>query len=268
MLGEITVRAGGIAFRGHPGTAPDRGFFILREGVTGLVGAGVGIDREQSRRQGAHGTLYARGWRDGRTISISGLAVARDAFEFRKMADQFASCLADGYDAPIVAKLPDGEVREYFGGLASAPEWNELVGGLMARFLIQFWCPDPRAYGTRRSFSRMTPGLLDVYNRGNFEARPVASALTTAAMDGFQFKLFDGARQLGNLRMNGLPAGQLVAVDMASGRCTLNGVPTNGLIHSGNSWHIPPQKSFQVMLERSGAIAPALPGVTFRDPFM
>ncbi|VXB32686.1 phage tail domain-containing protein [Pseudoclavibacter sp. 8L] len=268
MIGSLTIRAGGIAFRGHPGATPDHGFFIVREGVTGLNGAGVGIERESARRQGAHGTLYARGWRDGRMITIRGLAVARSMAELAKMADQFAGCLADGYDAPIVATLYDGTTREYFGGLASTPEWQELSGGFKASFLIQFWCGDPRAYGERRAFTQSTPGPLEVYNRGNFEARPVVSALATAAMGGYQFKLFDGTEQLGNLRMNAIATGHLVAVDMASGRCTLNGVPTNGLIYSGDRWHIPYGRSYDVVLESGGVTGSALLGVTFRDPFI
>ncbi|WP_424462877.1 hypothetical protein [Pseudoclavibacter helvolus] len=184
------------------------------------------------------------------------------------MADQLAACMAEGFEEPFWADLPDGSTREYVGGLAADPDWDDGVDGLTAKYQIQFFCSDPRSYGERRSFTQAAPGLLEVFNRGTFEARPVVSMTATAAMAGYQFKLFDGARQLGNLRMNGIASGQTVAVDMASGRTTLNGVPTGGLIHSGDRWGVPPGRVLQVMLERNGEIGAGRLAVVTRDTFI
>lgn len=184
------------------------------------------------------------------------------------MADQLAACMAEGFEEPFWADLPDGSTREYVGGLAADPDWDDGLDGLTAKFQIQFFCSDPRAYGERRSFTQSAPGLLEVFNRGTFEARPVVSMTSTAAMAGYQFKIFDGTTQLGNLRMNGVTTGQTVSVDMASGRTTLNGVPTGGLIHSGDRWGVPPGLKYQVMLEREGAIGAGRLTVTHRDTFI
>ena len=270
-IGNLTVRAGGITFRGQDGPISGLGWF-LTPAVKGLWATGAGTSREKKARQGAHGTVAARGWKDGRVVTLPGYAAAKSMTKRLRMADELGAVLANGFEEPFWADLPDGTTREYIGGVADT-DWEDLpvVDGdvAIAKFQIQLYCSNPRAYGDERVFSQDSPGLLEVFNRGTFEARPVVQIRADEPMGGYQLKLFSEAGlPIGNLRMAGITPGQAVSVDMASGRVALNGIPTTGLIVSGDRWHIPPGERCTVMLERSGTIGPGRLTVLFRDTFI
>ncbi|PPG39470.1 hypothetical protein [Pseudoclavibacter sp. RFBA6] len=268
-IGDLIVRTGGLTFRGQPGPRRELGFIIEPGGAKGLTGGGVGVSRSKAARSGAHGTFAARGWRDGRTITLSGEAVAESPTGRAKLADQLGGLMADGLDETIEADLEDGTTRSYVGGLATSPDWVENPDGRSARFQVQIWCPDVYSYGERRVFTQASPGVLEVFQRGNQPARPVVKMTATAAMAGYQLKIFHpNGTQLGNLRMHAIANGHTVAVDMASGRVTLNGAPTGQLVYSGNVWRIPPGGVYRVMLEKDGEIGQGRLEVTVPDTFI
>lgn len=164
--GDLEVTVGGLTFYGQ-GT-PD-----LLIGPKGFVGWDGGVDMRQAgvARPNAAGSFSLPSYPDSRTLALEGTAFAESNRQLRALGRRFTGILADGLEAPIQVTRGGTDVEWALCELAGKPTF-EHDGGLDAAFHIQFWCPDPRIYGTMRSLTAAQGATLPLTHRGNVSAYP------------------------------------------------------------------------------------------------
>lgn len=206
----------------------DNSFVITEGGLTGWFG-GAPMRRDEAERPAAHGAFDAPGYLPARVPAIQGTILASSEEALEKMILQLTGLLADGSTGRLTVQNDRGETTWADVRLASC-EVERSTTGREADYQVQFWAPDPRRYGTLRTFG---PGL--VYHRGNFPATPTVqvagpvSAPYTVASQGRSVTVTQS-----------LSSGQSHLIDMDDGWVYRDGVLQVGVVSSMNVFTIPP----------------------------
>ncbi len=229
---EIMLPGCRVAGR-FPDSGAVPGLYVLKDGWSGWDG-GVPGRREAIERPGEHGEFDLPVLRGARTITLNGVAIARDAHTLDRLCDQVTGVGADG--ARFIMTVSSRGSERWARArtvTAEAVDAGVRAGWLRALFTIELVCANPRKYGTLRHFDG---AAVQVSQRGNFPAAPtvlvegpITAPYTVSGPGGRSFQVTQS-----------LSAGQSHAIDFRYGRVTRNGVQQDGVIGRADTWAIPP----------------------------
>lgn len=159
----ITFRGVTIRQRGRL-QGQDRGLFLEPSGLMGVFD-GPELRRDMTGRL-RHGSFPDDGTLADRVITARGVAIAETWTELQSYRDTLAALSLAGSDVLQVEVDDDTRWCEAFphGSLKFA----EIPGNTVARWQLQWWCPDPWLYGETRRFT----GLSQPFHRGSVDAYP------------------------------------------------------------------------------------------------
>lgn len=202
---------------------------------TGLFG-GVSMRREQTDRPNAHGSFFTPGLLSGRAITLEGEIYTTSPGEQVEFVGMLEALLATGEYGTMTARRGGQDVSIEVGRLG-APTIAIDRWGLLARYSIQFWAPDPIWMGKSAPVGPGTSLLLE--HRGNFPSPPTfkvtgTGAYTIAAPGGRSYVV-----------STPLAAGSTDVIDMADGWVRRNGQVLMGAASRAETWEIPPGPGWQ-----------------------
>lgn len=215
--------------------------------------------RPKTERVTSHGDFSDTGTMAAREISFSGTAVAKSVGDLHAMRDLFTGVLADGSYGTLSVENNAGK-RYATVGLEGTSSWVQMTD-TVAVWKINFYAPDPRVYGARRTttvkaFSNrggLTYPLqypinynidpeaaqsVVVENRGNSRAWPIV-VVTGDYFSGFEFKDNFGRGVIWN---GSVSLSSPVTVDMAAGTAIQAGVDKSYLFTKRNWSFVDPGK--------------------------
>ncbi|VXC30540.1 conserved hypothetical protein [Microbacterium sp. 8M] len=225
-MGRREARIGGITFEAVP---LDRYQAVVATTWDGIEG-GLAIRRDEVPRPGAHGSFGTPGYLSARVLPFAGHLIQRTADATLNMRHRLIG-LGDGQTRRLDVDL-DGLFVWMNVAVASQP--TVAISGSdprVATFDVQFWAPNPRMYGTERTFAAGE----QVFQRGNFPADPVIEV--TGPRAAYTISTDTGKSiTIGQA----LATGQKHRIEMRTGRLYRDGVLQTGAITAGGTWTIPP----------------------------
>lgn len=193
---------------------------------------GVSMRREQTDRPTGHGQFWSPGFLSGRAITLEGEIYSETIEDQDAMIGQIVALLADGSSGRMTVQRGERVMSAEVGRIGT-PTITIDRWGLLARFQIQFWAPDPRWYGDDNDEGPGTSLLL--VHRGNF---PASSRLVLTGNSPSGYTIAAGGRQY--IVTSGPTAGQTDEVDMSTGWLRRNGALLFGAVSRYETWQVPP----------------------------
>lgn len=163
----ITASLAGLVFDGSDATTSP--YTIIPDGLKGWTD-GVDTRRENIDRPGAHGAFAMPGHLAGRVITIAGEVYTSSAFEQEHTLGRVTGLLANGDFSQLVV-TSSGETQRATVQRNGAPVITRDRWGLLAKYQLSLFAPDPRKYGDQHTFGPAS--AVTVTNRGNFPALPI-----------------------------------------------------------------------------------------------
>lgn len=240
----LEIRFPGCQINGRfPDAGIVPGLYVVKDGWTGWDG-GVPGRREAIARPGEHGEFDLPVLRGARTISLNGVAVARDAHTLDRLCEQVAGVGADGSRFVMTVRSRGSERWARARTITSdCVDAGVRSGWLRARFTIELVCADPRRFGTLREVSGAS---VQVSQRGNFPAAP--TVLVEGPVDAPYTVSGPGGRAFQVTQS--LTASQSHVIDFRHGRVSRNGTPQSGVIGRADTWSIPPGRQVPMSIDR------------------
>ena len=226
-----------------PDTGQVPGLYVVKDGWTGWDG-GVPGRREAIARPGEHGEFDLPVLRGARTITLNGVAVARDAHTLDRLCEQVTGVGADGARFVLTVRSRGSERWARARVItAECVDAGVRAGWLRARFTIELLCADPRKFGTLREVSGAS---VQASQRGNFPAAPavivdgpITAPYTVSGPGGRAFQV-----------VQSLSSGQSHSIDFRHGIVRRNGVPQSGAIGRAETWAIPPGRQVPMSISQ------------------
>lgn len=218
------------------------------------------VRRDTTARAISHGAFPERGYYDARTLTITGYAFAQSGRELQTLRDAVVRATDPQKEQPVTVSTRYEE-RTYtsMGGTLT---WLRQTD-TRARFKIDMYCPDPRAYGEWQeallyssdrerfgldfpmdfpavfSHTLASPPSTPMRNNGNTVAYPIYRV--QADTDGFTIK--DGSR---TLTFSGhTDESSEVIIDTATGQVTIGGSDRSYLLTQRDWITVPPNSEIQ-----------------------
>lgn len=193
------------------------------EGVYGFTIAniqglsdGVGVKRDEIRREGRHGSFDTPVYLDSRVVSVSGKCWGRSAEDLHQYGVIFRGLGASG-DRFRVTFRHNGQTVWAWARRGSQPSFEDRPALRVADWQYDFWMPDPYLYGEARTFVS-TGTDVHVSHRGNTRAFGV---VTVTGSDPLGYRI---AHPGGSYRVTApLVSGQTDVIDFRRGSYTKNG---------------------------------------------
>lgn len=227
----LSIRLDGVHFdgTGDADTWPQ----ITLTPETKIFG-GVAMRREQTDRPTGHGQFWSPGFLSGRLITLAGEIYTRSPAEQEEVIGQLEGLLADGGKARMSVQRARGTV---WADVARADAADITIDrfGLLARYLISFWAPDPRWYGDAATLG--PSASLALRHWGNFPALPRFTVMGSAAANG-GYTIASAGRQY--VVTDGPAAGETDVIDFATGWLYRNGQLTSGKVSRYETWPVRP----------------------------
>ena len=231
MNDVLSVEVDSIEFDGTGDVLESTQFALTR--VSGLFD-GVEMRRPQTDRPQAHGQFWAPGYLSGRVIVLEGELYTSSPREQDKEVSRLVGLLADGGKRTMTVQRGTRAVHTQVARLAT-PTVTIDHYGLLARFQITFWAPDPLWYGDQQSFGPATS--LDLYHWGTFPALPRFTVAGSAAAAG-GYTIAQGSRSY--VVSAGPTAGQTDVIDFATGWLYRNGALQSSKVSRYETWTVGP----------------------------
>jgi len=223
----------GLTFHGDAGDAT---YSIEPDGLTGILD-GVSVRDDHTPRPTADGTFDSPAYLGGRAGSITGLVETWSDGEYVHAIQRLTSIPALALSR--LTALGAGRAMWTDARRVGEVSVKHLVYGRVARYMVQWFAPDPRMYGDLNTFG---PGSsLSVFHRGNTAAVPVVeivgavTAPYTVASQGHSFTVTQS-----------LTDGQTHRIDMSTGWVYRDGVLQAGVVSSADVFTIPPGSAVTV----------------------
>jgi len=207
------------------------GFELHPDGVDGWD-SGSEIRRDEVARAIAHGSFDAPGFQTARVVIIPGRCVAPSLEKLGWYRSQLIGLLADGGSARVMVD-EYGETQWATARLGARTRWKSFGGAGYADFQLTLWCPDPRKFGSARTFGPASS--VSAHHFGNFPAAPVLTVEGTVS--GYTINGPDGK---GFVVTAALTSGHPHVIDMATGRLSIDGVVQVGAVSRAETWTVPP----------------------------
>ena len=224
----LRARVGSVVFNGLATT----GFIIGPDGFVGWDDS-TPTKRQLQPRSQAHGSFPQKGYRDVRTVVISGTCVADSEQQLEWFGSQLTGLLSDGSMGTIT--VDHSGVTSFANCFVDGqPTFAMFGAGAAALFTAQFWCPDPRKFGTGNAYGPAT--ALTVFHYGNFAAAPV---LTIAGSMPSGYTITGPSEKVYTVTA-AVTAAAPHTIDMSTGYLTINGVIQTGVVTVGNTWTVAP----------------------------
>lgn len=233
----MRIRWHGLEFVGDEGPAT---YTIETDGLTGVLD-GTGVRRDGDSRPNQDGEFEADGFLSGISGSISGLVRADSPYDYERAVRRLKSIPVRGV-APLSVQSASGAVycmAQRVGRVDVRP----LVYGSAARYMVEWFAPDPFWFGETATF---TGSAVSLFHRGDYEASPVVevvgpqSAYTVTGPDGEVFQVNQA-----------LSSGQTHRIDMSTGWVYRNGALQVGVVGRGETWSVPPGRVVSVSTSAS-----------------
>lgn len=224
----MRIRWAGLEFVGDAGDAT---YTIDMDGLSGVLD-GVDTRFERTERPNADGEFPASAYLSAQLGSISGDILTESPYEYEQAIRRLASIPARDRTRLVVRSAGGTfwrDVQRY-----GKPTVRPVVYGKMARYMIQWFSPDPWWFGETREFTGPT---AQVYHYGNDRATPVIE-VTGSLPSGYQVAALGKQWNV----TQPLTAGQTHRLDVASGWLYRNGVLQVGAVASAEKFTIPPGK--------------------------
>lgn len=119
--------------------------YVTKDGISGWFGGGVAVRREEQKRLWTHGNFSLPGTRDGRVVSIEGVAWGATRRDASVLKDRLNGLLADGSIGKLTIADPDEGTRWARCFLAGSDVKWEHDDTLT--FALDLVCPNPRRFG-------------------------------------------------------------------------------------------------------------------------
>ena len=214
-MSETCVRVGGLTFWGGAG---NDGFYIKDAGLTGVLG-GVGVRSSTVEIPEAHGEFDVPVFRSGRIVSIEGPCIAPSVGEWLHRNHELTGLLAGGERGRVVFDLPNGPLWAD-ARLAEAPQWEPVLWGTRADYLLQLKFAKPQLFGAMNTAA--AAASVTIFHYGNFKASPVLVITPTSSMtSGYTLNLPGGKKVIVT---QPLTMGHVHEYNTATGRLKLDGV--------------------------------------------
>lgn len=217
----------GVTFDGDDGPSPYT--------ITSISGwlDGVSTRLNHLERPTQHGEFDLPGYLSGRLITISGEIYTANDDEQQLAADRLTGLLADGGFADLVVdhtgRTLEARVQRSGTPVITVDRW-----GLLAKYELELWAPDPRKYGQLNTFGPAS--TVQVFHRGNF---PALSTLTiTGSSAGGYTMTGPGGRKI--IVTRALAASAPHVFEMRTGRLSVGGVRVLGGVSRADLFAIPP----------------------------
>lgn len=237
MGGILRVNIAGLDFFGHRGPLG-----ITKDGFTGWD-EGVSMRSSTVAKTNAHGSYALRSYQDSRTVSLSGVVVAKNIEDLALLRDQVTGVLADGTEGVIEVQRPWG-VQWAKCFLADQTRFTEEGGRPRGTFQIQVFCPDAHKFGEEHLYVAGVDAPVDVFHWGNAPATPV---ITVAGSMPGGYRLKIGSRSV--VVTQPLVSGKPHIVDYDDGRLRVGGVLVTGGITTMQLTLINPGAKLQFSVE-------------------
>lgn len=125
--------------------------YVTKDGISGWFGGGVGVRREEQKRLWTHGNFSLPGTRDGRVVSIKGVAWGATRRDASVLKDRLNALLADGNIGKLTIADPDEGTRWARCFLAGNDvDWAH---DDTLTFALDLVCPNPRRFGTALEYT-------------------------------------------------------------------------------------------------------------------
>lgn len=255
---RIIVEVDGVRFTSFNNKLPE---FVLDP--TAVVGwdDGVSVRRDVTVRPTTWGDFSEKGRMGSRLVSLSGMAVANNPYELKKLRNDFASILNDGEYKEM--SLQDNYDKRYLSvGLEGASSWVRKTDSAAA-WRMDLYAPDPRllgevkvesigdgnysgglSYPIRYPINYNTPETVTakvIRNEGNTDAWPTFQ-VTGNFYSGFS--ITNGRNR--TVSFSGMVTTKSpVKIDMFKGTATQNGVDKTILMKKREWFSIPPASSIR-----------------------
>lgn len=215
----------GLTFVGDEGEAT---YSIEQDGLQGVLD-GAGTRANTAPRPLADGDFSAPGFSTSVSGSISGLLQASSPYMYER-AVMALKAIPRRSTSPLVVQSAGG-VRRIYARRSGAVAVKPLVYGQTARYMVEWFAPDPFWYGETNTFSG---SVVQVYHRGDDDAYPiieVSGPRGPYTIVGPNGERFDITQTLG--------ASDKHSVDMSNARVSLNGVLQVGVVGAAGTWSVP-----------------------------
>lgn len=227
----------GVDFVGVGALRPDRPQLVI--GPDGFEGWDDGVDvrrDEVDRPWGSDGSFASSGNREGRIVSLSGVAITRSAEETAALGRRLLGVLARGGSGRLTVQSPGGR-RFATAYLHGRPRF--VVDGLdptAAKWSLQLWCPDPRKFGDRVPLRVTGPGeAQEIFHYGNYFAAPEL-IVRGSLPNGYSVQGPGYTFVVGRAVTSSTPH----RIDCATGLLRIGNAVQLGAITSGSGWVIAP----------------------------
>ena len=204
------------------------------EQITGWF-EGVDVRRSGGARPATDGVFDSPAYLTSRIITITGLVLSNGSSSDFEMALARLAGLPPRHVSLFTVETDNGTTWAN-ARRAEKPEVTVIVWGQVARYQLVLEAPDSLRYGDTHV---SPPGTsANVFHYGNYEASPIidVTAVTTMA-SGYTLNGPDGKAFVVT---QGLTAGQVHRIDMATGWVYRNGVLQTGVVGAADLWGVPP----------------------------
>lgn len=217
----------GVTFDGDDG---DSSYTITS--ISGWLD-GVATRQTHLERPSQHGEFPLPTYLSGRLVTIAGEIYTHSEEKQQQAVERLTGLLADGGFAPLTVDHA-GRVLRASVQRAGTPVITVDRWGLLAKYELQLWSPDPRRYGDENTTG--PAASVEVVNRGNFPALPVLT-ITGAAAGGYTIT-GSGGRQI--IVTRALVSGTPHTFDMRTGRLSVGGTRVLGGVSRADLFTIAP----------------------------
>lgn len=224
----MRIRWSGLEFVGDAGDAT---YSIDPDGLSGVLD-GVDTRFERVERPNADGEFPPPAYLSAQLGSIEGLIEAKSPYDYEHAIRRLVAIPARALTRMTVRSAGGMFWRDVYR--YGKPDVKPMIYGRLARYMIQWFSPDPWWYGETHAFTGPT---AQVFHYGNDRATPVIE-VTGSLPSGYQ--VASQGKQWNVTQP--LSSGQTHRLDVASGWLYRNGVLQVGAVASAEKFTIPPGK--------------------------
>lgn len=126
--------------------------YVTKQGIKGWFGGGVAVRRTEQKRLWTHGNFSLPGTRDGRLVSITGVAWGPTRRSASELKDRLNALMADGNIGRLTIIDPDEGTRWANCYLTGTPEVDWDYDDTLT-WTLDFVCPNPRRFGVEATYN-------------------------------------------------------------------------------------------------------------------